>query len=101
MIEIDFSQFPPEVQGLLRTVQFGLDVAAFVTSPVGIYLLGRASQEREQALEALAYTDVADAEQIRELQLIVRRSDSLREWLKDAENDAGGAEAELQSREGE
>lgn len=100
-IEIDFSRFPPEVRSLLHTVQFGLDVAAFLDSPVGQYLLGRADQEKEAALADLAYGSAADVDQMRELQLIVRRADSLRVWLEDARLDGKAAEAELESREGE
>lgn len=99
--EIDFSRFPPEVRNLLRTVQFGLDVAAFVDSPVGKYLLGRADQEREAALAELAYASAADIDEMRELQLIVRRADSMRLWLQDAQTDGLASEAELESREGD
>jgi hypothetical protein len=101
MIEIDFSRFPPEVRQLLHTVQFGLDVTAFIEGPVGQYLLGRAEQEREAALEALAYVPAADVEQIRGLQLVVQRADSVADWLEEAKIAGQAAEAELQSQEGE
>jgi hypothetical protein len=101
MIELDFSRFPPEVRKLLHTVQFGLDVAEFVRSPVGQYLLGRAEQEREAALDELAYTSAADVEHMRELQMIVRRADSFAQWLEDAQMEGRAAEAEVQSHEGE
>lgn len=100
MIEIDFSQFPPEVRRLLKTVQFGLDVAAFVDTPIGQYLIGRAEQERSEALELMAQADAADVNAMRELQLVVRRADSFAQWLADAQMDGQSADAELQSGEG-
>lgn len=101
MIELDFSRFPPEVRQLLHTVQFGLDVAAFIEGAVGQYLIGRAAQEREAALEELALAEAADVNHIRELQLIVRRADSFSDWLEEARLAGLAAEAELQSQEGE
>jgi hypothetical protein len=101
MSEIDFSRFPPDVRRLLHTVQFGLDVAAFVDTPVGQYLVGRAEQERAAALEDMAAADASDVERMRELQLVVRRADSFAQWLADAQMDGEAADAELQSREDE
>jgi len=101
MIEIDFSRFPPEVRKLLHSVQFGLDVRAVIDGAVGQYLLGRAAQEREAALELLAEVDATDVNHVRELQLIVRRADSFRQWLEEAQQEGQAAEAELHSREDE
>lgn len=101
MIEIDFSRFPPEVRELLHTVQFGLEIKGFLDGAVGKYLLGRADQERQAALELLAEADASDVNYVRELQLIVRRAASLGEWLEEARMAGQAAEAELQSREGE
>jgi hypothetical protein len=99
--EIDFSRFPPEVREQLKTVQFGLDVAAFVETAVGQYLIGRAEQEREAALEAMAYGIASDIDRMRELQLVVRRADSFAQWLADAQMAGEAAATELQQREGE
>jgi hypothetical protein len=101
MIEIDFSQFPPEVRQLLHTVQFGLDIKAFMDGAVGQYLLGRAAQEKQAALELLAEADASDVNYMRELQLIVRRAASFGEWLEEARHAGQAAEAELSSQEGE
>jgi uncharacterized protein YhdP len=101
MIEIDFSQFPPEVRELLHTVQFSLDVKAFVEGAVGQYLIGRAEQEKQAALELLGEADASDANYVRELQLVVRRAASFRDWLDEAIQAGKAAEAELQSQEGE
>lgn len=99
--EIDFAQFPPEVRRLLRTVQFGLEVAGFVQTPIGQYLLGRAEQERDAALQQMVDANAADVDAMRELQLVVRRADSFAQWLADAQMDGEAADAELHSREGE
>lgn len=99
--EIDFSRFPPEVREQLRTVQFGLDVAAFADSAIGQYLIGRAEQEREAALEDMAYGSATDVERMRELQLVVRRADSFAQWLADAQMAGEAVAQELQQREGE
>jgi hypothetical protein len=101
MIEIDFSQFPPEVRQLLHTVQFGLDVKAFMDGAVGQYLIGRAEQERHAALEMLADAEASDVNYVRELQMIVRRAASFTEWLEEARLAGQAAEAELASQEGE
>lgn len=101
MIQIDYANYPPEVRQLLHTVQFGLDVKAFIDSAVGKYILSRADQERTAALELLAEADAADVNYVRELQLIVRRSSSIREWLTEAQLAGQAAEAEVQDMERE
>lgn len=95
MIEIDFSKYAPEDQERLRTVQFGIDVERFVQSDIGRYLLGCAAMDKAQALLGLADVDAADANAVRELQMIIRRADSFKEWLEDAMTAGDNAEAEL------
>ena len=101
MIEIDYSKFPQEVQDLLKTAEFGIEVTRFMTSKVGQYLIGKAEQERTYALEEMAVHNATDIDGMRELQLIVRRSDSFAQWLADAQMDGDCAESIVQTGESE
>ena len=93
--QTDYSQFPPEIRARMQTAEFGLKVVEFTNTEIGVFLLERASQEREQALETLAEVNAADADAVRELQLIVRRCDSFRQWLESAVINGENAETEL------
>ena len=95
--QTDYSQFSPEDQARMRTAEFGLKVVEFSNTDIGVFLLERASQEREQALQTLAEVNAADADAVRELQLIVRRCDSFRQWLESAVIDGENAETELRT----
>jgi len=84
-----------EMDPRLTEVQLGIEVEAFLNSPVGRHLAQRAEDERERALEALAVSDAEDAKAIRELQTRVWRASSISAWLAAAIEASAHAEAEL------
>ena len=96
-LQIDYTQFSPEDQARMKTAAFGMEVAAFTHTLIGQYLLERALAERSQALEQLVLVPASDAEAVRELQLVVRRCDSLQQWLEDAVMAGENAETELRT----
>jgi hypothetical protein len=90
-----------ELGEMYRTVEFGLDVEQFLKSPIGRYLLKKAGEERIDALADLVAVSPGDPEQIRALQSIIKRADSLLFWLNDAIQAGKNAEAQLDPRESE
>lgn len=79
----------------VKTVALGLDVEAFLHSPVGRYLVQRAEAERAAALEKLKDADAEDAKAIRRYQHQVGVIDAIQQWLADAIHDAHNAEQQL------
>lgn len=88
-----------ELGELYDTVEFGLDVQQFLQSPVGVYLLRRAEEERTDALADLVDVAPDATEAIRALQSTIKRADSLLYWLADAIQSGKNAEAQLDPRE--
>ena len=88
-----------ELGELYSAVEFGLDVSAFLKSPIGQFLLHKAEEERTDALADLVDASPCDPEQIRALQSIIKRADSLTYWLTDAIQAGKNAEAQLDPRE--
>lgn len=88
-------QQSPEVQAQLREVAFGMDVKAFIHSPIGQYLLKRAADERDEALEGLVNVDPTAADKIRDLQSTVRRAENFHVWLEEAVNTGQATEQQL------
>jgi hypothetical protein len=89
---------PAEVRELYQTVGLGLDVAQFLRSPVGKYLMQKADDERADALADLVDASPVDAETIRTLQSTIKRADSIQFWLRDAVQAGINAEAQLDPR---
>lgn len=95
MSEIDYSLLSPEARELRTVMDFGQQVENFLASPVGRYLAKRAEAERTEALEALAEVAPGAIEQIRQLQMVVKRADSFAQWLADAAMDGESAKEQL------
>lgn len=81
-----------EVEELQRTIAFGLDVEAFVKSPIGVYLADRAESEINDAMEQLKVADPENPKAIRDLQARIWRADSFQRWLAEAIQDGWQAE---------
>ena len=79
----------------MAEVQLGIEAEAFIHSAVGRYLVGRAEDERQRALEALGTVDPEDAKLIRELQNQHWRSNAVSGWLAEAIQDGAHAEAAM------
>jgi hypothetical protein len=87
-----------ELRELYATVELGLDVQAFLRTPVGKYLWQRASDERVDALADLVDVSPADTEAVRALQSTIKRADSILFWLNEAIEAGKNAEAQLEPR---
>lgn len=87
------------LDGLREKETLGVKVAAFLGSPVGIFLTQRAEAEERDALEALATVNPEDPTAIRELQAQVYRANSFIGWLQGAMDDAVAAHGELTQQE--
>ena len=73
-----------DMQTIRATVAFGLDVEAFMRSPIGRYLTQRANTDRDTAMEALKDADAEDPKAIRKLQNDVRCAGNFLIWLGEA-----------------
>jgi len=91
----------PDANPVLKTIDFGMEVEAFLQSDIGRYLVKRADGEVEAAVEALKEADPEDAKSIRGLQNTIRVAESIQYWLADAIQSGMNAQAELyeQSKE--
>jgi hypothetical protein len=77
---------------LMAEAVLGRDAQDFVNSDVGRYILGRASQEKAEALEQLSRVSPWRRNRIRQLQNAVWRADSVALWI--AELISSGRQAE-------
>lgn len=73
-----------EDASLLAQVGFGISVENFVNSEIGKYLLDRADQEVEIAIEKLKKVNPINTEEIRQLQNQIYRAESINGWLAEA-----------------
>jgi len=93
---VDISHFPLADQRRIQTAQFRVEVMEFQKTTIGKYLIVRAEQERQAALDSLAVVNAWDERAIRDLQMVIRRADSFAEWLLDAVDNGEIAELEQQ-----
>lgn len=84
-----------EVRGLMETAGFGIEVEAFLNSPIGRYLVRRAHQEVDEAVEGLKKADPTDVRRITELQNLIHRAESFDSWLAEAVQEGWAAEQAL------
>lgn len=82
-----------------RRIAFGIDAEAFLNSPLGRIIQGRAVEEVDDALEALKTVDPEDAKSIRDLQNRAYRAESVKQWIFEVIQD--GLEAQRILIEGE
>jgi len=77
----------------------GMQVETFLRSEVGQYLIGRAEQQENDAIEALIALDSWHFLKIRKARNAIAVARSLREWLSDAVQAGIAAGANLQAEE--
>jgi hypothetical protein len=77
---------------LLAKVELGLDAQAFMRTKLGQYLIGRANEIVEEAVEKLKEADPDDTKAIRDLQNTIRLNESFMYWLADAVTQGQSAE---------
>lgn len=89
----------PEIKLIHETIDFGFQVEAFLLSPVGKYLVGRAEGEIDEAVQQLKVANPTDAALIRELQNKIYRAESVQFWLAEAIQEGTNAQRELHERD--
>jgi hypothetical protein len=87
-----------ELRATNETIDFGMEVEAFIQSRLGRYLIGRAEEDIAAAVETLKRTDPENAKTIRELQNAIYRAESIGYWLADAVQAGFNAEREFTER---
>lgn len=80
---------------LYRDVEFGIAVEAFLGSPIGKYLVKRAEEEVEDAVEKIKVVDCTATQEIRALQNKIYRAESIQYWLAEAIQAGQNASDEL------
>jgi hypothetical protein len=66
-------------------------VEEFLSGPIGGYLVGKARDQSQQAVDRLKTVDPEDAKSVRALQNQVMVADSILGWLGDAIHEGQGA----------
>jgi len=84
-----------ERQQKLAVVGIGIEAERFITSPLGRYIVNRAEQERERALEALVKADPHEVAQVQQLQNAVKVIDAVQQWIADAITEGAAMEQSL------
>lgn len=82
---------------LMAEAILGQDAQDFLNTELGRYIVGRAQQERDDALRLLASVSPWRRNRIRQLQNVVWRADSMGSWLADLITSGKQAEAVLET----
>jgi len=85
----------PDTNPVLREIDFGMEVEAFLQSDIGRYLAKRAEAEVESAVEAMKVVDPEDTKSVRGLQNTIKVAESVLYWLAEAIQAGLNAQAEL------
>lgn len=72
---------------LIRRATFGKQVDIFMSSDIGRYMVSRATDEAEEALQAFKTCDPTDTNKVRELQHTILQAEKVKRWLEDAVQD--------------
>jgi len=78
-----------------REVNFGLEVEGFLNGTLGRYLISRAEENVEEAVEGLKRADPEDSRAIRALQHQIHVAENVQYWLAEAIQAGLNAQAEL------
>tara|TARA_R110002020_G_scaffold316807_2_gene532167 strand:- start:3132 stop:3407 length:276 start_codon:yes stop_codon:yes gene_type:complete len=84
-----------ETELLIAEARLGLQTKEFLKSPIGRYIIGRASKAKEEAFNAWTSCNPADVDSIVELQFRARLPALVTGWLDEAINQADYAEQTL------
>lgn len=84
---------------LMQRVEFGIETEAFLSGPIGSFLLDRLKEQADRAAEKLKTVNPRDTEQIVELQLICRRAENIEGWLGGIIEEGWHAENQLKGEE--
>jgi len=80
---------------LERAIALGFEAEAFLQSDIGRYLIERADDEIDTALDELKRADPEDAKTIRRLQGDIKVAESIQYWLAEAIQDGVNSMQEL------
>jgi hypothetical protein len=67
-----------------EVASFGIEVERFLFSPIGRYLIARAENERDKAINAFKEVDPANVAEVRNLQDTINIPDRIMRWLSEA-----------------
>lgn len=82
---------------LYDRVQFKIEVTNFLASKLGQYLIQRAEAERDDAVRELVNAQPFDVQKITQLQLAIRRAESIQFWMAEIITEGVQAEEALMS----
>jgi len=97
-LEEEMNQFPPH---LVKAIQLGIEVEAWLAEPVGVYLYDRAVGQITAATESLLANPDIRSEQARADHDQARIANLFLDWLNDALSDAREAQATLEEEYGQ
>lgn len=84
---------------LLGKVSAGIEAERFLESGLGKYIVARAEQERDAAIEKFKTVPPTESVTIRELQNTIWRAESIQSWIAEVIQEGFNAEYELKERE--
>lgn len=87
----------PSVVRVVEDAVLGAQVRQFMESDIGVYLMQRADDYAQEAIDRLTRVDPEDPKTIRVLQNQIAVADLIASWLKEAT--AVGQQAELHLKE--
>lgn len=90
---------PAESEILLDVAVLGEQVDQFLKSDVGRYLVEQAESEYEAGIESLKNCDPQDANGIIAAQTVIKRAESIKDWLMEAVRAGLRAKMILEDRE--
>ena len=82
---------------LMRLIDMGIQVEAYISSDLGRYLLDRSNAEQKAALEQLGNVDPDDPKAIRRLQFNLQVAAGIQNWMADLVVEARNAEDALRA----
>lgn len=85
-----------EKNPLEQSIAFGMEVENFLQSDIGKYIIHRAEEETEDAVEQLKRADPDEPRVIRQLQYRIQVAESVQYWLAEAIQDGLNSMQELQ-----
>ena len=83
---------------LFSAAKFGLETERFLSSPFGRYIIARAEDMKEKAVEEFKNADTSDHVKIAQIQEALNTPDRIKRWFEDAIEE--GLAAELVLRDG-
>jgi predicted ATP-dependent serine protease len=87
------------MESLIKEAQLGIEAEEFLATDLGRYLIARANEEREEAIELLITEDPNNIRAITKLQNKIAVVDSIQTWIANAIQNGYYAESEIRESE--